>query len=342
MRKILLRAWYEKKTVWWLVPFLPLESLYKWIVRTRRYFYGLFVPPLPTIPVLVVGNITLGGSGKTPTVIALANILMKKGLNVGIIGRGYKGSEAYKGMRVFPQSDFNLCGDEAVLLARRTNCPVFVCSDRNKAIRLLQTEQSVDLIISDDGLQHYALPRNMEIAVMDAKTGVGNGHCLPVGPLREPLVRLSQTDLLLINRINKDSTQQEEWEKQISHPCRAALCLRDISLRNLNTAATLAKALWKKRYGKKEVHAVAAIAHPENFFSLLRKEGFRIIPHSFADHYAFRRQDLSFAESEPILMTEKDAIRCETYKDLNIWVVELDTFIDGDIVPLLLANLNGR
>ena len=265
MRKALWNAWYRDDISWWLLPFIVLEEIYKWMVYIRYRYYAVLTKPSIDVPIVVVGGITLGGSGKTPAVITLTHILMSKGLRVGLISRGYKGMSSRKGMRVLAKSGFNFCGDEAVLLAKKTKCPVYICKKRNKAIRTLIQEQSVDVIISDDGLQHYALPRQVEIAVIDAKKGIGNGRCLPVGPLREPVERLDRVDFLLINQINGISHQENSPKAKITHEYLFCMKLQQMKMVNLRTGEQLSTNEWRQKYHDTEVHAVAGIAHPHSF-----------------------------------------------------------------------------
>lgn len=335
-----MRAWYRERKTWWLSFFIPLEQIYKiWVLL---HSYRLFKRAAIHIPIVVVGNITVGGSGKTPAVIALARILVKKGLRVGLISRGYKGIRTGEGMQVLPQSDFVLCGDEAVLLARRTHCPICICKHRNKAVRMLLAEHSVDVVISDDGLQHHALPRQVEIAVLDARIGFGNKHCLPVGPLREPLARLKQVDFLLVNRMNVDSKRPRHGYKgeEVAAAYQGTMSLRKMWITDIHNGEKMSWARWKRKYAQGPVHAVAGIAQPDNFFALLKRQEVDIIPHIFPDHHHFRRRELSFATAAPIIMTEKDAVRCEAYKDLNIWVLRLETSINDTMIRLLLSKLN--
>lgn len=333
MSQILLKAWY--KGAWWLFFFWPLEQLYRLIFRVRKSFYSLFKLPNIHVPIVVVGNITVGGSGKTPAVIALASALMAQGLKVGVVSRGYKGLETRKVVAVSPQTDFLACGDECVLLARHIDCPVYACAKRIKAVRQLIADHNIDVIISDDGLQHH-MPRAVEIVVVDARGGFGNGHCLPVGPLREPLTRLGRVGMLLLNEINLIGD-----EKPLSLPSpNYKMKLKTTRLVRLNDQKETNLTRWQRAHNK--VHAVTGIAQPDNFFALLEKLGFDIIPHRFRDHHPFTRAELGFGDQLPIVMTEKDAVRCEDYEDMNIWFVRLEAQLEKKLVTQVLNRLNAN
>jgi len=333
MRQLLLKVWYQG--AWWLFLFWPFEQLYKLIFKTRKSLYNLFKLPNIHVPIVVVGNITVGGNGKTPAVIALASALMARGLKVGVISRGYKGLETNKVVAVSSQTNFLACGDECVLLARHLNCPVYACAKRIKAVRQLIADHNIDVVISDDGLQHH-MPRAVEIAVVDARTGFGNGHCLPVGPLREPLTRLSRVGILLLNEINLIGD-----EKPLSLPKLAyKMKLKSKRLVKLNDHQETSLTRWQHKHNR--VHAATGIAQPDNFFSLLEKFGFDIIPHRFRDHHPFTRDELDFGDRLPILMTEKDAVRCQGYKDMNIWFVRLEAQLEKKLVTQVLNKLNAN
>ena len=336
MRQALFKAWY--KGGWWLFFLIPFEQLYKLLLAIRNFYHSLFKQLSIHIPIVVVGNITVGGSGKTPAVIALSLVLMERGLRVGIISHGYKGTRIRKGMEVLSQSDFTLCGDESVLLARKTKCPVYVCSKRVRAAQMLLADHSVDVILSDDGLQHYSLPRSVEMAVVDARTGFGNGHCLPAGPLREPLLRLKRTNFTIVNEINLISAKDNMLSLAQLPVTTYSMKMRKSTIAKLNNQKQVRVAVWRKKYGK--VHAIAGIAHPDNFFTLLYHLNIEFIPHVFPDHHIFTRAELTFDEELPILMTEKDGVRCEDFKDMDIWVFQLEAKLDKKLVAALLNKLN--
>ena len=287
---------------------LPLSWLFMGIVVARRGFYRVYHYKRrpPSVFILVVGNLTVGGTGKTPLLIWIANRCVHHGLKVGIITRGYKKRHAGKTIEVRPHSLPEEVGDEALLLAQKTSCPVIAAADRMQAVRLLVRTYSPDVILSDDGLQHYKLPRDIEIAVVDGVRQFGNGRCLPSGPLREPLSRMHACDLVISNGYNDDyeycfeTVPEDVVPLDSSAECRSLLELRGTT-----------------------VHAVAGLGNPVRFFNMLEDAGIHIIKHVFPDHHAYVEDDLDFGDHEPILMTEKDAVKCKPFVDRNIWYLPI-------------------
>ncbi|MDR2215855.1 MAG: tetraacyldisaccharide 4'-kinase [Nevskiaceae bacterium] len=303
------RAWYRRSAPWAL---RPLSGLYRLIIATRRALYRLRVlsSDHPGVPVVVVGNISVGGTGKTPVVQWLASQLRARGVAVGIATRGYGGSDA--GPRIVDSAaSADQVGDEALLLARTTDAPVCVARRRALAARTL-ARHGCTLILCDDGLQHLALRRDLEIAVIDARRGLGNGAMLPAGPLREPVKRLRSVDLLLINGGSTApglpaalSAQAIGFDLAL-HPAQS---LTDGQPRPLSDFAA------------GTVHAVAGIGDPGRFFTALRAAGLALIEHAFADHHAYRPGDLAFNDDRPVLMTQKDAVKCTAFADGRMWCV---------------------
>ncbi|MCY4420246.1 MAG: tetraacyldisaccharide 4'-kinase, partial [Gammaproteobacteria bacterium] len=256
--------------------------------------------------VIVIGNITVGGTGKTPFLIWLARQCCVHGLKTGIITRGYKGTRTGEVVEVGADSPVEEVGDEAVLLARKTACPVVAAADRGKALAWLVQSAQPDVVLSDDGLQHYAMDRDFEIAVIDSTREFGNGRCLPAGPLREPVSRLQGCDLVVRNGRNDN------------HPLYFEVVPEE--LLSLDTPG-VRKGLHE--FSGCTVHAVAGVGNPARFFEGLRQAGVHIIEHAFADHHAYVKADLEFGDDAPILMTEKDAVKCETFLDSNIWYLPI-------------------
>ncbi len=249
-------------------------------------------------PVIVVGNISVGGTGKTPLVIALVEHFAKQGKRAGVISRGYKGEAVYP-YAVQATSNAKQCGDEPLLIYHRCGCPVVVDPDRVAAAKYLTTHFEVDVIISDDGLQHYRLGRQCEIAVVDSARGLGNGYLLPAGPLRELPKRLAQVDFVVVNGESTAFSYSGAYTMQ--------LVVGDLSpIGNTKIAAPT----------KGKVHAVAAIGNPERFFTSLRAQGFDVIPHAFPDHYLYQRDDVIFEDNLPVIMTEKDWVKCREFSNL--------------------------
>ena len=315
--------WYSRSRL--ALALLPLAGLFRLAVQLRRsaYRHGwLKVHRLP-VPVVVVGNISVGGTGKTPLVVWLAHFLAQAGYSPGIVTRGYGGRAESWPQLVRPDSDPSRVGDEAVLLARRCACPVVAGPNRPKAAARLIEEQGCDLILADDGLQHYALARDIEIAVTDGVRRHGNGWCLPAGPLREPVQRLERVDLRVCNGGTPAAGE-------------IAVALAPGDMVNL-VQPSLSQPLAALR-GEK-VHAVAGIGYPERFFELLREAGLEVIAHPFRDHHAFAAEDIDFADDLPVLMTEKDAVKCRPFARPRHWYLPVEAQPDPALGAALLDLL---
>lgn len=298
------KLWYQRHPLTWLL--LPLSLVYALVVVIRRgcYRLGLFKIHKFSAPVIVVGNITVGGTGKTPLVIWLAEHLSNQGYRPGIVLRGYGGNARNWPQQVTPDSCPEAVGDEAILIARRTACPVFADPDRSAAVKTLLSRTECNIVISDDGLQHHAMNRDIEILVVDGKRGFGNGFLMPAGPLRETMDRLSTVDLVISNGV---------WQPGIPH-----MDLEDPSVVALNDPKTV-KPLTEFR--GQTVDAVAGIGNPQKFFDMLSQYGLEVIPHAFPDHHPYKLQDLDFGSGLPLLMTEKDGVKCSQFPVSNCWMV---------------------
>ncbi len=317
-------AWYQNKVVWW--PLIPLSILYRWGVKFRKMLYstGVFPQEKFPIPIIIVGNITVGGTGKTPLVIYVAELLKSHGFKPGIVSRGYKG-EHREPTIVTSKSDPKQVGDEAVVVVKRTHCAMVVGKNRSLAIKKLLKEYAVDVVISDDGLQHYAISRQIEIAVVDGNRRFGNEYCLPVGPLREPKNRLDQVNLIVINN---GKTKANEHAMRYD-PGLLYHALNPTQEQTLDT--------WK---GKK-VHAVTGLGNPKQFFDLLKNYGLEVIPHAYPDHYFFKSQDVVFADHLPIIMTEKDAVKCTAFFGEHHWILPIKAAVSPMFNAQLLTLLKG-
>jgi tetraacyldisaccharide 4'-kinase len=293
----------------------PVSWFFCLVVWLRRLLYksGVLAVYRAPVPVLVVGNITVGGTGKTPLVVWLVELLMNLGYRPGIVSRGYRGKSATWPRSVDWNSDPLEVGDEPVLLARRTRCPVCVGPDRPAAAKWLIEQAGCDFIVSDDGLQHYALARDLEIAVVDGERRLGNGLCLPAGPLRERASRLTTVDLIIANGVGRDG------EHAMKLSATAAVNLQD---------AGLNRALEDFIGGP--VHAVAGIGNPARFFKTLRQKGLDVIEHPFPDHHDFRFADIFFKDEFPVLMTEKDAVKCARFAKVSHWFLKVDADPDSN------------
>lgn len=286
------KVWYENgRGRWVLIPFSVLYCAINAYLRKTQTKH------LPTLrcPVIVVGNITVGGTGKTPLTIYIVNLLKDAGYKPAIITRGYGGKADSWPQSVTAESDTLMVGDEAVLMASRTGVPLYAGTDRLNSIQHLLKGHDCDVIVSDDGMQHYKLPRDIQIAVIDGERQLGNGYCLPAGPLREKKERLDECDLIVVNGNNN---QQNQWY---------AMDLKGDTLVNLKTAEERPLV----QFSGKNVHALTGIGNPKRFYSSLKQQGLQLTTHSYPDHYDFKANDLLFNDDKTVIMTEKDAVKCK-------------------------------
>ena len=314
MIRYLARIWYGRSPL--ALPLLPLAACFCALARVRRFLYlhGLMPSRHPGVPVIVVGNLSMGGTGKTPVAAWLCDFLRERGWRPGMISRGYGGGARNWPQQVRPDSDPAMVGDEPVLLTRRTGCPMAVGPNRVAAARALVERNLCDILISDDGLQHYALRRDLELVVIDGVRRHGNGFCFPAGPLREPLARLKQADLLL----NNGGGRKGEYTVRMRGD-------QAVNLLNPEQARPL------KQFAGERVHAVAAIGNPERFFNQLQGFGIRPTVHPFPDHHVFTSRDLAFSQDDAVLMTEKDAVKCAGFAQAHHWYVPVDVAVDADL-----------
>lgn len=315
-----LATWYGYTARgWWLLPFAWLFGVLAGLRRTL-YAWGWLPRYRSRRPVIVVGNLTVGGTGKTPFVIWLARELSRRGFRVGVALRGY-GSERGPARLVSASDSAATVGDEACLLRRKLEAPVAIGTRRADAVRLL--EETCDAILCDDGLQHYALARDIEIAVVDGARGFGNGCLLPAGPLREPARRLAAVDAVVINGSGFD------WPSAIRMRIEplAVVSLRDGSRKPL------------AEYAGREVTAIAAIGNPERFFGLLRAHGLRVESRVLPDHARFTPREAGAGPGRSLLMTEKDAVKCTGDGWGDAGYLEVEARIDTDAASGLLEHI---
>jgi len=330
LESALLRIWYEtdRPPLWARMG----EVIFSRLAAARRLLYrkGLKKSYRVPVPVIVVGNLAVGGTGKTPLVLWLCEWLAARGCRPGIVCRGYRGRSAYWPRQVSADSDPYEVGDEAVLLARRSRVPVWAGPKRADAARALLA-QGVDVIVSDDGLQHYALARDVEFVVVDAMRGFGNRHRLPAGPLRESESRLQEADFLVVN--GEGHFDQDRW---LTMRVRAAE-LRNLARPDLCPALDTVSG-WR-------VHAVAGIGHPQRFFDTLAALGIEYTPHVFPDHADWTGLPFDFGDDRPVIMTEKDAVKCRSWTRENFWylvvVADFDPTDSKRLATRLSALLSG-
>ena len=367
--------WYGRSPLRW--PLWPISLLFRAAtsVRSAAYRRGVARSAVLAVPVVVVGNITSGGTGKTPFVVWLAAQLKARGWSPGIVTRGYRGRAGSWPQRVSAQSDPGLVGDEPVLLAARTACPVVAGPDRVAAARrlLADAEQSgyaVDVLLSDDGLQHYRLARAFEIAVVDGVRGFGNALCLPAGPLREPVSRLRSVDAVVVNDgAHGGASVAQRGASDDAHggafggahgeafggatrarfapsgvlpagvpedAFRMSLAVSRVYRITDGEPAGLAA------FAGRTVHAVAGIAHPERFFRMLEAAGIDVIRHPLPDHADIAAADLRHEPAAPVLVTEKDAVKCRAIAHGDVWCAAVDAVVEAAAAERLTAALVER
>ncbi|AIR91584.1 tetraacyldisaccharide 4'-kinase [Pseudomonas cremoricolorata] len=305
----ILHAWYAGHPA--LALLRPLEALYRRVVNARRDAFVSGARPgyRAPVPVIVVGNITVGGTGKTPMILWLIEHCRRRGLRVGVVSRGYGAKPPSLPWRVEAGQGAEQAGDEPLLIVRRTGAPLVIDPDRSRAVQALLAAQPLDLILCDDGLQHYRLARDLELVLIDAARGLGNGRCLPAGPLREPAERLAEVDAVLCNGASTDSATGFAFQ------------LMPSALVNLRSGER--RALDHFPPGQ-ALHAVAGIGNPQRFFNTLQALDWQPLPHPFADHAQFSREALSFSPSLPLVMTEKDAVKCQAFAADDWWYLAVE------------------
>jgi tetraacyldisaccharide 4'-kinase len=332
-----LRRWLEARWYGAQPPLLlrPLALLFACIVSARRWAFraGLLSSGHPGVPVIVVGNLSVGGTGKTPLVIWLVQQLQADGLRVGVVSRGHGANPLQRAPRRVSADDRpEEVGDEALLLARRAQCPVCVGVDRLAAARTL-VAAGCQVIVADDGLQHYALGRDFEIAVVDGARGLGNGAMLPAGPLREGAQRLAQVDAVVLNgALRRPLPGPAIGEKIFS------MALQPRQFARLDSGEGAAATAWRGR----AVHAVAGIGNPDRFFATLRSLGIDPVEHPFGDHHRFTPEDIAFDDERDIVMTEKDAVKCSAFATGRMWYLSSAIQFESDDATRLYSRVQAR
>jgi len=315
-------AWY--RSAWWLWFLRPLELLFRLLAAVRRQLYksGFLKTYRAARPVVVIGNITVGGTGKTPVVIGLVEALQSRGLKPGVVSRGYGAQSGEFPREVLADSTAADCGDEPLLIHQRTGVPCIVGPDRGAALQSLLKQHEVDVVISDDGLQHYAMARDLEVALLDGDRGVGNGFCLPAGPLREPESRLDTVDFVLYRNGGMPETA-------VSYQAEAWINLVTGEQRPLDG------------FAGQPTTALAGIGQPAQFFATLRTLGVEAREQVFSDHHQYTAADFSNLGHGPILMTEKDAVKCRSLAGENAWFLRISADLPSQLVDTV-AQLAAR
>ena len=326
------KSWYDAK--WWNIWLLPFSALFFLLSHARRLWLTRFVTATKNnhIPVVVIGNINVGGTGKTPLTCQLVKRLNETGINVGIISRGYGSKAPHYPYLLAKNEPASIVGDEPKLLRDRLGCPVVIGPDRNAAIELL-SQQGIDLILSDDGLQHYKMARDYEIVVLDAKRQLGNSWLLPAGPLREGAWRLDTVDAVILNGavdIDANSSCDKGKEEQ--------------GMAIVPSAWVNAKTGERKLldfFAGKALHAIVGIGNPQRFFTTLDSLAVKYKEYVFADHHAFTQTDLDIANeySQCIVMTEKDWVKCAAFANENMWYLEVDAQLSTTLENKLMNDL---
>jgi len=321
------KSWYQGK--WWNAWLLPFSGLFFLLSHGRRLWLTRIKKANKnnSIPVVVIGNINVGGTGKTPLTCRLVELLGQKDMQVGIISRGYGSDAPYYPYRLAKGEGADIVGDEPKLLRDRLGCPVVIDSDRNAAIELL-SKQGVDLKLSDDGIQHYKMARDYEVVVLDSTRQLGNRWLLPAGPLREGAWRLSEVDCIIYNGSDNDGAED----------------LDGLSMEIVPSAWVNAKTGERKSldyFAGKNLHALAGIGNPQRFFSTLDALNVNHQDHVFADHHAFVVSDLNLADqySSQVVMTEKDWVKCSDFADESMWYLEINARLNTKLETKLMNDL---
>ncbi|WP_311063787.1 tetraacyldisaccharide 4'-kinase [Halomonas sp. DWK9] len=296
----------------WLVPLYPLGRLYRYLMSRREQHYRRGSKPVwqAPVPVIVVGNITLGGTGKSPLVAWLSRWLQQQGFSPGIVTRGYGGKAPHYPLLVTPLTDPQHSGDEPLMLAQQTGVPVVADPQRARGAQAL-VQQGCDIVISDDGLQHLALGRDIELVVVDGTRGLGNRRCLPAGPLREAPERLTRVDAVIVNGT-------------LQHPLEVSSVAMQLVPQRWRDLATGQHYPLQPLPFTLPVHGLAGIGHPQRFFNTLRELGVEGEMHPLADHQSFDEHTFQFTPPRPVIMTAKDAVKCQALAPPDSWVLEVE------------------
>tara|TARA_Y100001970_G_scaffold272956_1_gene370398 strand:- start:1211 stop:2242 length:1032 start_codon:yes stop_codon:yes gene_type:complete len=333
--RFVINSWRKKSL--WLIMLLPLAYLFRVIVFFRkRLLYKTERPKNFTVPIVVIGNITVGGSGKTPLTIAIANKLVGLGYKPGIVSRGYKAHAPHYPFSVKSNGDATFTGDEPLMIAKNTQSPVVIDTNRSRAVRFIQNEFDVDVILSDDGLQHYRMYRDVEICVVGENGVLFSRDFLPAGPLREPLNRLEEVDLIVLNGINQNDISRSLLNKTYE------MKMIPKSFVNLTTNEVKPFGGAPFNIGNR-IQAVTAIANPNRFFETLENLPYPIEKICYPDHYEFSSDDFiseKIDEHQPVVMTEKDAVKCGEFANNNFWMLTTNTELEDSFFDALTGQID--
>ena len=326
------RAWHKRAG--WLILLWPVSVLFQVLTKIRRATQQSKArPAYLTAPVIVIGNISLGGTGKTPLLITLSQELQKQCFKPGIISRGYGGDAPSYPLAVDGDSDVRESGDEAFLIAESTGCPVYVDPDRSAALHALLLHEDVDVVLSDDGLQHYKLYRDLEVVVVDGQRLFSNGFCMPAGPLRESMSRLNEVQHIVVNG---------EPVREIPQLERAStMQLEPRSLVNMVSGEKRVFSAAPFNMGNK-LQAVSALGNPQRFYALLERLPYQVETFSFPDHHSFTAADFEqqgIDVHQPVVMTEKDAVKCRQFAKNNFWYLSVEVNLESQFVERLIEDI---
>ena len=322
LERLLNHIWYGNNFLSWCL--IPLTWPVRWVIRRRRQHASPKGNTPEGVTVMVVGGLTSGGTGKTPVLIGLGKWLVEQGYRVGVVSRGYGGTHGPEPHSVSKFDAAAVVGDEPLLIQRELGVPVVVCADRKRALDTLVDQGAVDVVLSDDGLQHYPMPRDIELLVLDAERGLGNGRLLPAGPLREPASRLASVDVIL-------ERNSDDPDRSFTYQPSGALHLA--SGRQVTWSTCVAE--WRNQ----SVVAMTGLGQPMQFFEMLREQGLAIEVESMGDHEAMTSTHLDRRKEEVVLITLKDAVKLPECNDPRVWVVAIEVALPSSLLTRLTALL---
>ena len=332
-----IESWY-RRSGGWTRCLKPLSLLFSFFAERRKQHFLKTARWTPPVPVVVVGNISVGGTGKTPLVVAMVRELRNRGYQPGVISRGFGVESSGCSISVTSDSDPAKVGDEPVMIAQKLNVPLVVDVDRVRAAQYLCDHFDINVIITDDGLQHYNLRRHLEIVVLDGDRLLGNGLCFPAGPLREPPERINDVDMVLINSSDRSKPAttdvlSSKYKVFLQHQNLHCFFLEpSIPVSMVAPSAVVPETI-------RTVHGVAGIGNPERFFHSLELQGYHVVKHSFPDHHAFTSKDICFNDDLPVIMTEKDAVKCYHFADERHFFLPVFANLPGEFVKRLVAEV---